>query len=147
MHAKIDDELFVGCNVSFRHGYLEVLSKHLECLRRSHDLCFWVCHGKRQKGPAVIGFHMVDHDVIQLAAVKQMADIADEKITDYGICRIDDSCLFVVDEITVICHPGFQRNQIFKSGGIEVVAAHPVNMRGHLLFVMHFQAPLLLTET
>ena len=62
VHAKIDDELFVGCNVSFRHGYLEVLSKHLECLRRSHDLCFWVCHGKRQKGPAVIGFHMVDHD-------------------------------------------------------------------------------------
>ena len=76
---------------------------------------------------------MVNNQVVQLAAIEKLEDIFKELAADRFIYCVDDSCLFIIDEVGIVGYPVWQWEEIFKAFCLPVIRANPVDMFCNLL--------------
>ena len=106
----------------------EELLDHGDSLGIADDLCVGITENGICQCCAVVGFHMVDDDVIQLASVQQMSQIV-EKDAGYSVVDgIKQHRFFSDREIRVVGNPLRDRVYIFKKSQTAVVSADPVKL-------------------
>ena len=74
---------------------------------------------------AVVRLHMVDHQIIQRTSVQNKINIFQELMGDGGIHSVNQSRLFICDQVGVVRNTPRYGKQIFKKCQPAVIAANP----------------------
>ena len=79
-------------------------------------------------GGAVVGLHVVDHQIVQGTAVQHMLQVLKELAADGMVHRIHQNGLLVQHHIGVIGHAAGNGVNIFKQSQTAVTGAYPVEI-------------------
>ncbi len=81
----------------------------------------------------MVGFHVVDDEVVDLAVADDLVDVLDELGEEVNLHCVNETYLLVVDEVRVVAHAIGQRPESFKQVLVAVVDANIID------FVCNFQ--------
>ena len=76
----------------------------------------------------LVRLHVIDHQIVQLAAAKQLGHALEEEVGIADIDRIDEHSLVVDDQIRVVGHAPGERPQVFKQCFLAIVYAYVINV-------------------
>ena len=128
---------FLDGDIAVRHGMTEELFKELEGLRLADNLGVRIFFQESQSRAGMVRFHMLEDEVVQFTAFEQVFDVFQEFVTARFIHGIDDTSLFVIDEIGIVRNAFGNRENPFKQFRTEIVAAHPINTIFNFFYTMH----------
>ena len=77
---------------------------------------------------AVVGLHVVDHEVVQVPSVQRGAEVPPELGGDGCVAGVQEAGLLVPDEVAVVGDPLGDGEGPLEDGGGAVVAADPVDV-------------------
>ena len=90
------------------------LTDDAECFRVADDLNLRVAQDQFSQGSAVVRLHMVDNDIIQRTARKDVFQILKEQVVDGPVYSIQQNRLLVQQDIGIIGNAPADRVDIFK---------------------------------
>ena len=104
---------------------------HAECLLVAHNLDFGIVFAYQGDGPAVVGLHVVHHEIVDGAVAYHLVyilKILDKEVHLHGV---DEADFLVDDEIGVVRHSVGQRPQALEEFLVAVVDAYIVDLVGY----------------
>ena len=108
-----------------------------EGLGVAHQLHLREAEDQRLDVGAVVGLHVVDHQVVQGAAVQGVEHVLHKLAGDGGVRRVDDRGLLVQDQVGVVGDAAGNGEQVLKQGQAAVAGAHPGDLPGQLTGTVH----------
>ena len=118
--ALVYFNLFIIINVK-----AELTHQH-EGLGGADNFYFGVAEQDFFDGCAVIRFHMVDYQVIQLFSLKQIVHVFQQLSAGGPVYGIEQHRFFIQKQISIIGNASGNGMNIFKKGKSVVIGAHPV---------------------
>ena len=115
---------------------VELLHKG-EGLGIAHDLHPGEAEGQRLDVGAVVGLHVVDHQVVQRASAQGVEHVLQKLAGDGGVRRVQHGGLFIHNHIGVVGYAVGYGEQILEQGQPAVAAAHPGHLFGQLTGAVH----------
>ena len=88
-------------------------------------------------GRGVVGLHVGDDQVVELAAAQLVGEVFEEVVADRLVDGIEQNGLLVFDEVGVIGHAVGHAVDALKEGKAPVVSADPDHIVGYALGAIH----------
>ena len=82
----------------------EVVLHHVEGADGADDLRLGIAIGEGGQVGAVVGFHMLDDEVVGRAAAEDLLELAEPLVGEIGAHAVHDRDLLVHDDVGVVCH-------------------------------------------
>ena len=122
------------------HGEAELPHEH-EGLGGGDDLHVGPADEDLLDGRAVVGFHVVDDQVVQGPVPQQVVQVFHELAADGPVHGVEQDGGFVHEQVGVVAHPPGDGVNVFKQMGAVVVGAHPVQVVGDGADTVHIEIP------
>ena len=113
------------------------LADHVQDLAVTHDGGLGVAQHHIAQSGGVVGLHVVDKNVVQLAAGQGVVQIFKELGLDRTVHSVHQNSLFIQEKIGVKRHPTRHGMGGLEQGVLAVVAAHPDEVLGDMTDTMH----------
>ena len=123
------------------HVEIEELVDHLERLGVADDLHLGMAAHNLAHCGAVIRLHVIDDQIVERTAVKDVLEVLEELIGYAPVDGIQQHGLFIQQHIGVIGHAARDGEYVFKQRQTAVAAAHPVKIILNLLHAIHSSRP------
>ena len=102
--------------------------EHTDGLLVAYHLHIGIILAQQGDRPAVVGFHVVDDEIIDGAIADDFADIADIPGKEIDLHGIDETHFVVVDEVRIVRDSIRERPQSFEERLVAVVDSYIVNV-------------------
>ena len=102
--------------------------EHTDGLLVAYHLHIGIILAQQGDRPAVVGFHVVDDEIIDGATADDFADIADISGKEIDLHGIDETHFVVVDEVRIVRDSIWERPQSFEERLVAVVDSYIVNV-------------------
>ena len=109
-------------------GDAVISGQHAEGLFVADDLHIGIDLAQQADAAGVVRLHVIDHQIVQLAAVEQLSHALEEEVGIADVDRIDQHGLVVDDQIRVVGHAPGERPQVFKQCFLAIVYAYVINV-------------------
>ena len=131
-HVALLHDLHAACGLE-----VEVLAQHDLDLAVADDGGFGIAAHQIAHGGGMVGLHVVDHEVVQLAAAQHVFQVLEELAADGAIHGVHHQRLFIVDEVAVVGHAGGDGIDVLKQGQAAVLAADPGDAVTDFSYAVH----------
>ena len=74
---------------------------------------------------AVVGFHVVENEVVKRATIERSADILQKALEDGRISSVKQGSFLVGDQVTIIGNTAWNREKVFETRETAITAADP----------------------
>ena len=120
----------------------EEVLHHLRGLLIADERDLWIAEHDGLDRGGVVRLHVVDNEIVQLAAVQHVRQIFKEDGRDGVVDRVEQDGLFVQNNVGIVAHAARDGIDVFEQRQPPVVAADPVEILGHFFHTVHGKALL-----
>ena len=92
---------------------------------------------------AVVGLHVVDHHVVELAVAQHFAKVLKERHEEVHFNGVDEAGLFIVDEISIVADTVGQGPEALEERLVTIVDAYVENFLGNLFHSFYLLVSLM----
>ena len=102
--------------------------QHVEGLLVADDLHVGIVFLQQRDTATVVGLHVVDHEVVDLAVTDHGMEMLEKLHEEVHLHRINETDFLIIDEIRVVRHAIGQRPQAFEEVLVAVVDTYIMNI-------------------
>ena len=119
------------------HVKREILLHHDRKLLVAEDPDIRIAPHQLFERRAVVRFHVMHHDIVQMTAGKRIFDILKEHCSDRGIHRVEQNSLLIQKQVGIIGNPARNRIDALKHGKPSVICTHKDQVIRYLSAAIH----------
>ena len=113
------------------------LTHHRERLRGGNHLHAGIAQQNLLHGSAVVGLHVVNHEVIERAARQHVIEVLQQLAARRPVHRIKQHRLLVRQDVRVVRNPARNRVDVLKESQPVIVRTDPVKILRNLAHIIH----------
>ena len=116
---------------------VEKLRNHNESLEVADNFDIGILFYDCADASAVVGLHMIDHEIVEFSSRKHVFDILEKLKTCDAVDGIHKYRLVIEYEIGIVAYAVFNGIDVFKQSYLSVIDAYPIHIGCNFLYAVH----------